>query len=136
LHFHSIRPSLFGNTSCPIRARYPAYIPGVLHLRNAQKTIDEIAGDIEKARKTLNGDKGFEWKSSSEPWKDIIARAADYLVEAMKKDINSTFSLVLEQDSSRLSEAFNIAERRVSLAERLKQMQNPAGANIEAEPHK
>jgi bifunctional non-homologous end joining protein LigD len=31
LHFHSIRPSLFGNTSCPIRARYPAYIPGVLH---------------------------------------------------------------------------------------------------------
>jgi len=29
-NFHSIRPSLFGNTSCPIRPRYPAYICGVL----------------------------------------------------------------------------------------------------------
>lgn len=104
-------------------------------LTNAQKKIDAIQQDVNEAIKTLASGykptKGpFSWGPFSMMVRDpdvdfekLQNKAADRLTHAMTIDINTTFSLVLQNPDPDLRAVYFMAERRVGLAERAKQMQ-------------
>jgi hypothetical protein len=100
------------------------------NLTTAEHTIDEIKNDVGKAVQFLHDaevpyvDLGPIKYRNNVDVQGLRLKAEESLVDAMTKDIETTFSLVHESGNSDLIDAYQRAERRASLAERRK-LQEP-----------